>query len=111
MSRLCRTGLDATVATLFRNHGISGLEIYASNLILDESGQVTIRSPHSNPDCGKCGTCKLDILRKFRADYDKIILIGDGESDRHAAKEADMVLALHRPVRLLRRSGDTGSKN
>jgi phosphoglycolate phosphatase-like HAD superfamily hydrolase len=41
-----------------------------------------------------CGTCKLNILRSFRSQYDNIILIGDGESDRHAAQEADIVLAL-----------------
>ena len=93
--KIVSDGFDATIATLFRNHGINGVEIFANNLILDESGRVTIRSPHYNPDCGICGTCKLAILRRFRADYDKIILIGDGESDRHAAKEADMVLALH----------------
>jgi len=93
--KIVSDGFDATITTLFRNHGINGVEIFANNLILDESGQVTIRSPYSNPDCGKCGTCKLEILRKFRAHYDRIILIGDGESDRHAAKEADMVLALH----------------
>ena len=93
--KIVSDGFDATIATLFRNHGINGLEIFANNLILDESGQVTIRSPHFNPDCGICGTCKLAILRKFRADYDRIILIGDGDSDRHAAKEADTVLALH----------------
>jgi phosphoglycolate phosphatase len=62
---------------------------------LYQSGQVTIRTPHYKPDCGVCGTCKLAILRQFRADYEKIILIGDGESDRHAAEEADVVLALH----------------
>jgi 2-hydroxy-3-keto-5-methylthiopentenyl-1-phosphate phosphatase len=92
--KIVSDGFDATIEALFRNHGINGLDVFANNLILDETGQVTIRSPHYNPDCGICGTCKLAILRKFRADYDRIILIGDGESDRHAASEADMVLAL-----------------
>ncbi|MEI8183781.1 MAG: HAD-IB family phosphatase [Desulfomonile sp.] len=87
-------GFDATIRTLFRNHGIGGLGIFANRLIFLEDGKVSIESPYSNDVCGKCGTCKLDILLKFRGEYDKIMLIGDGESDRHAAGQADMVVAL-----------------
>lgn len=87
-------GFDATILALFRNHGVTGLEIFANHLELDETGHVKIGSPHANPQCGTCGTCKLGVLRGFRSQYDKIILVGDGESDRHAASEADGVLAL-----------------
>ncbi len=87
-------GFDATILTLFRKHGIRDLEIFANSLILLDDGKVLIESPYFNPSCGKCGTCKSGILRKFRNEYNKIILIGDGESDRHAASESDMVVAL-----------------
>ncbi len=86
-------GFDATIAALFRNHDIDGLDIYANNLGFTTNG-VTINNPHANPECGVCGTCKLRVLDEFRADYDTIILIGDGESDRHAASKADLVLGL-----------------
>lgn len=92
--KIVSDGFDATILTLFRNHGIQGLEIFANCLALDGTGQVSIRSPYANPGCGKCGTCKLGIIKRFRKDYDKIILIGDGESDRHAAQGADAVVAL-----------------
>jgi 2-hydroxy-3-keto-5-methylthiopentenyl-1-phosphate phosphatase len=92
--KIVSDGFDATIKTLFRNHGISGLEIFANTLDLGESGKVSIDSPFSNPDCGVCGTCKLQIIRKFRQRYNKIILVGDGESDRHAAIGADAVIAL-----------------
>ncbi|MBI5249584.1 MAG: HAD family hydrolase [Desulfomonile tiedjei] len=92
--KIVSDGFDATIQTLFRNHGVSGIEIFANRLIIADDGKVRIENPHSNPVCGTCGTCKLNILRSFRSQYDKIILVGDGESDRHAAQEADMVLAL-----------------
>ncbi len=93
--KIVSDGFDATINTLFSKHGISGLEIYANSLILHDDGRVVMASPYYDPACGTCGTCKLGLLRKFRPFYDKIILIGDGESDRHAASEADAVLALH----------------
>jgi 2,3-diketo-5-methylthio-1-phosphopentane phosphatase/HAD superfamily hydrolase (TIGR01549 family) len=93
--KIVSDGFDATINALFSKHGISGLEIYANSLVLHDDGLVLMASPYYDPACGTCGTCKLGLLRKFRPFYDKIILIGDGESDRHAASEADAVLALH----------------
>lgn len=92
--KIVSDGFGATIRTLFRNHGIRDVETFANELNLGDDGAVDIDSPFSNQDCGVCGTCKLGLLRKFRARYDKIILIGDGESDRHAATEADAVIAL-----------------
>ncbi len=87
-------GFDATINTLFRNHDIKGLDILANSLSFNGHGKVRLGSPHLNPECGLCGTCKVKIIRNMRQYYDHIILIGDGESDRHAAEEADAVLAL-----------------
>jgi len=92
--KIVSDGFDATIETLFNKHRVEGLEIFANKLVMHEDCRVEIFSPHYNPDCGVCGTCKLSVLRSFRDRYDKIILIGDGESDRHAAEEADAVIAL-----------------
>ncbi len=92
--KIVSDGFDLTIDKLFANHGISGLEVFVNRLVLRESGRVEIHSPYADPECGTCGTCKLGVLRRFRSQYDKIILIGDGESDRHAAREADLVLGL-----------------
>lgn len=92
--KIVSDGFDATIKTLFDNHGIHDLEIFANSLNFTRDNRVEITTPHSNPECGVCGTCKLSVLKRFRDSYDKIILIGDGESDRHAASEADIVLAL-----------------
>jgi 2,3-diketo-5-methylthio-1-phosphopentane phosphatase/HAD superfamily hydrolase (TIGR01549 family) len=92
--KIVSDGFDATIRTLFRNHGVEGLDIFANRLQLEDTGHVTIETPHANLQCGVCGTCKLNVLRSFRSQYDRILLVGDGESDRHAASEADGVLAL-----------------
>lgn len=92
--KIVSDGFDATIKTLFHQHGLEGLEIFANSLVFGHDDTVEIGTPYSNPECGVCGTCKLLVLNRFRDSYDKIILIGDGESDRHAATAADMVLAL-----------------
>ncbi len=92
--KILSDGFDATILTLFANHEITGIEIFSNRLEIDVDGAVTITSPYANPECGNCGTCKWNVIRQFRDRYERIILIGDGESDRHAAEEADLVLAL-----------------
>jgi 2,3-diketo-5-methylthio-1-phosphopentane phosphatase len=92
--KIVSDGFDETIRTLFESHGVTELDIISNTLLIGEDGKIEIRSDHFNPACGTCGTCKLNVLRNFRSQYDKIVLIGDGESDRHAATEADMVLAL-----------------
>ncbi|MBI4963069.1 MAG: HAD family hydrolase [Desulfomonile tiedjei] len=93
--KIVSDGFDATIKALFNNHNIRGLEIFANEMRFGPDASVSMASPHYNPACGTCGTCKLNVVRRFRPDYDRIVLIGDGESDRHAAGEADVVLALH----------------
>ena len=92
--KIVSDGFDATIKTLLDNHGIDGVEIYSNRLVLESNRRVRLESPHWDPSCGECGTCKLKILNTFRSQYTKILLIGDGESDRHAAQHADMVIAL-----------------
>lgn len=92
--KIVSDGFDATIHTLLESHGIRGIEVFANSLVVDRTGTVTMSSPHSNPECGTCGTCKVQVIRSARSRYDRIILIGDGESDRHAASEADDVVAL-----------------
>ncbi|MFH1114610.1 MAG: HAD family hydrolase, partial [Pseudomonadota bacterium] len=92
--KIVSDGFDATIHALFEMHGIEGIEIFANRLEFRDDARLSLTSPHWNPECAVCGTCKQDIVQKFRSRYHTIILIGDGESDRHAAEEADVVLAL-----------------
>ncbi|MDQ7781823.1 MAG: HAD family hydrolase [Desulfomonilaceae bacterium] len=93
--KIVSDGFDATIHALLDMHGIGDVEIFANRLEFRGNGRVTLGSPHSDSECGRCGTCKRGIVERFRNLYDKIVLIGDGESDRHAAAEADVVVALN----------------
>ncbi len=92
--KIVSDGFDATIHALLGMHGIDGIDIFANHLEFQDDARVVLESPHLNLDCRRCGTCKRDIVQRFHGQYDKIVLIGDGESDRHAAAEADIVVAL-----------------
>jgi HAD superfamily phosphoserine phosphatase-like hydrolase len=47
--KIVSDGFDATIETLFSKHGISGLEIYANSMVLQDDGRVSIASPYSDP--------------------------------------------------------------
>lgn len=52
--------------------------------------------PHRNDaceSCAACGTCKPSFLAAAKARGQKTIFVGDGTSDRHAARVADEVFA------------------
>lgn len=54
---------------------------------------VKITFPHKNEDCEQCGNCKSGHLARLKLNYDRIIYIGDGYSDRCPAMQADIVFA------------------
>lgn len=92
--KIVSDGFDVTIRNLLDAHGIRDVEIIANRLLTHPGRRVTIESPHANLTCGRCGTCKRSVVRRFKETHDFVVLIGDGESDRHAAEEADLVLAL-----------------
>ncbi|MGC9318414.1 MAG: MtnX-like HAD-IB family phosphatase, partial [Armatimonadota bacterium] len=66
---------------------------------------VKIAFPHSNEECMQCGNCKTAHLRRLQRDYDRVIYIGDGYSDRCPAQEADVVFAKDHLAQLLAEAG------
>ncbi len=44
-------------------------------------------------DCGFCGFCKGTVVRELQAAGHKVLVVGDGTGDRHAADAADAVFA------------------
>jgi 2,3-diketo-5-methylthio-1-phosphopentane phosphatase len=56
----------------------------------------TITYPHAQDrcdHCGECGTCKPAVLRGASSRGRTTVFVGDGISDRHAARAADVVFA------------------
>lgn len=86
-------GLDFYIETLLSRHGLGEITSYANRAVFGDDGTVSIEFPYSSEDCGRCGNCKLSILRESRDFYERIIYVGDGQSDLCPAGEADLIFA------------------
>jgi len=56
----------------------------------------TMRFPNAFPDCAdcaQCGTCKKRLIDEAAARGRTTVFVGDGTSDRYAARAADVVFA------------------
>lgn len=57
------------------------------------SGRLRIVTPHMNPRCGRCGTCKAERVEALTVAGWKVVYVGDGHSDLCAAPRAHRVFA------------------
>ena len=85
-------GFEFYIAALLARAGLGALPV-ASNRVRFENGRVIPEFPYAARSCGRCGNCKGAHVREWRARGHRTVLIGDGYSDRCAAREADRVLA------------------
>ena len=49
--------------------------------------------PNAGRGCGRCGNCKGAHARRVREEGFRVVMVGDGFSDRCAARVADHVIA------------------
>jgi 2,3-diketo-5-methylthio-1-phosphopentane phosphatase len=97
--RLCAAGAEVTVVS-------DGFGYYVHDLVAPFGVPVftnavdfttnTIRYPHAADrceTCGVCGTCKPAVMHEAVARGRTTVFVGDGISDRHAARTADLVFA------------------
>jgi 2-hydroxy-3-keto-5-methylthiopentenyl-1-phosphate phosphatase len=89
-------GLDSVITRILTRHGIGHIPVYANSFITTGANQHRLVSPHRNADCcSKAGTCKCEVVSELTADgTDRILFVGDGQSDFcAAARVADVVAA------------------
>jgi 2-hydroxy-3-keto-5-methylthiopentenyl-1-phosphate phosphatase len=70
-----------------------GVEVFTNDV---DFGSNSILFPHAGDrcdTCGECGTCKPSVLARATARDRTTVFIGDGISDRHAARVADVLFA------------------
>lgn len=91
--KIISDGLDFYIKPVLETHHLQEIPYYANGGHFVRGEGMDISFPHSNEDCGLCGTCKKKILQAHRLQYDSILFIGNGLSDRCAAQEADFVFA------------------
>lgn len=91
--KIVSDGLDVYIQTALDQNQLSEIPFYANMAFLEKNGSMAVSFPHTNEDCGRCGTCKKQVVEQHRKNYDRIYFVGNGLSDRCAAREADFTFA------------------
>src|SRR5262245_43145158 len=85
-------GFDLYIRDQLARAGLGHLP-WAANRLRFEGRRVTPEFPFDQASCGRCGNCKAQHVRAWRARGYRTILVGDGLSDRCGARAADRVFA------------------
>jgi 2-hydroxy-3-keto-5-methylthiopentenyl-1-phosphate phosphatase len=91
--KIVSDGLDFYIEKILENQHLSEIPFYANCTHFRDGGGIDISFPHSEEQCGLCGTCKKKLIQIHRKEYDSIFFVGNGFSDRCAAQEADLAFA------------------
>ncbi len=91
--KMVSDGLDFYIKKILEIHHLSEIPFYANCTHFRDEEGIDISFPYSTEECGLCGTCKKEIIRIHRQKYDSVYFVGDGLSDRCAAREADFAFA------------------
>ncbi len=93
--KIASDGLDFYIATILHKYGLADIEFFSNTATFCPGDGLSIGFPYVNQLCGKCGTCKTNIVKGYAAGYRRIIYVGDSYSDVCPAKTADLVFAKH----------------
>lgn len=85
-------GFDFYIADLLARAGLSDLP-WTANRARFEGATISPEFPHADPACPGCGNCKGRHVRRWQAQGYRVVLVGDGYSDRCGALAADEVWA------------------
>jgi len=85
-------GFDFYIRALLGEAGLDRLPHTANHLRFAEEERVVPEFPHSG-GCGRCGNCKAPHVLALAAGGRRTVFVGDGYSDRCAARIADHVVA------------------
>jgi len=91
--KIVSDGLDSYIKKVLKIHHLSEIPFYANCTHFLGGNRVNISFPYANEECGLCGTCKRKLIQVHRKEYDSILFVGNGLSDRCAAQEADFAFA------------------
>jgi 2,3-diketo-5-methylthio-1-phosphopentane phosphatase/HAD superfamily hydrolase (TIGR01509 family) len=91
--KIVSDGFDVYIRPILDLHGLSEIPFYSNVTTWGPGRHKTFSFPHGDEACGLCGTCKKRLVQTHRPQYESILYIGNGISDRCGAKEADFVFA------------------
>ncbi|MFA5146913.1 MAG: MtnX-like HAD-IB family phosphatase [Candidatus Omnitrophota bacterium] len=95
---------DYILENTMKNHGINGVKTYCNRLKVDKDRLIP-RFPLTNAKCGNCGHCKKTTVLKHTGKGVRSAYVGDGLSDLHASKCADIVFAKDTLLKYCREEG------
>jgi 2-hydroxy-3-keto-5-methylthiopentenyl-1-phosphate phosphatase len=85
-------GFDFYIADLLERAELRDVRWSSNRLRFDDAGGVEPEFPNAG-GCGRCGNCKGERVREYQRRGFRVVLVGDGFSDRCGARAADHVLA------------------
>ncbi len=91
--KIVSDGLDFYIKKMLEIHHLSKIPFYANCTHFRAGEGIDISFPFSTEECGLCGTCKKKLVQIQKEEYDSVFFVGNGLSDRCAAKEADFAFA------------------
>jgi len=87
-------GLDWAIREILALHHLGHLPIFANHLIYGYKQQWLLNTPWSCDQCiQKSANCKCQLLAKKQQRKQRVLYIGDGNSDFCVSGKADLVLA------------------
>ncbi|MCL6472041.1 MAG: MtnX-like HAD-IB family phosphatase [Firmicutes bacterium] len=89
---LVSDGFDYFIERIMGRYGLADIKYYANGLsFVNGKPKLAFRNQH--PECIQCANCKKFVIDEKRRDVEFVIYIGNGLSDRCAARHADLVFA------------------
>ena len=86
-------GVDYFINKILEKSGLKGIEIISNHGEFID-GEFVLSFPNDCPNCkNNAGTCKCNVLKNKRKEYQKIIYLGDGTSDFCVADKPDILYA------------------
>ena len=85
-------GYDYLIEAILTREGLERVPYYANQMHIN--GRNFSMDPGGiRPECGKCGTCKRDVMDALRRSGEVVVFAGDGHSDLCVSEYADVVFA------------------
>lgn len=85
-------GFDFYIDPILSSYGLQGLEKITNRAVFSQ-GHLEPLFPYFEQGCGQCSNCKGYHITGLRSPNVSAIYIGDGHSDLHASRAADIVFA------------------
>lgn len=97
-------GVDYFIEKILEKHNMNNLNIISNHgEFKDKVFEWSF--PNDSTNCiNNAGTCKCEVLKQLRKEYEKIWYIGDGVSDFCVADKADILFAKSRLLKYCKRN-------